>query len=81
MGDIIEFNGTTTLDIAPEQVLEKAKAWEKMDQCLVIGINKDLDDLYFSGSTSDVPLTNYLLDLAKRHLLNDDDVPDGGRHA
>lgn len=77
MGDIIKFSGTTTLDTSPEQVLEEAKAWKNMDQCIVIGIDKDLDELYFSGSTSDVPLTNYILDLAKRYLLDDDEF--GGR--
>ena len=67
MGDILNFEGLTTVETPPEEVLQAAKSWE-MTKCIVIGIDVD-NELCFGGSFSDLPLMNLLLDYAKQHIL------------
>lgn len=76
MGDILKFTGNTLVDITADELLDAAKTWN-MTKCIVVGVDED-DELCFGGSTSDVPMINWLLDLAKQQLLNDDEF-DGQR--
>jgi hypothetical protein len=71
MGDILQFEGMTTVDVPPEETLNSAKRWG-MTKCIIIGIAED-NELCFGGSFSDVPLINLLLDRAKHYILNDDE--------
>jgi len=70
MGEVLPFEGLTTVEIPPAELLDKAKEWG-MTKCLVIGVDVD-GDLCFGGSFSDVPLINLLLDHAKLHILDVD---------
>lgn len=80
MGDILQFDGITTVEIPVEDILEKAKNWE-MIKCIVVGIDAD-NELCFGGSFSDTPLINLLLDHAKNHIINNDESGyTGGRHS
>lgn len=76
MGDILKFTGDTILDIPADELLDAAKTWG-MVKCVVVGFNED-NELCFGGSTSDVPMINWLLDLAKQQILNEDEF-DGQR--
>ena len=83
MGDILQFNGITKVDVPVDDQFKLAKEWG-MTKCVVIGVNGD-GELCFGASTSDAALINLLLDHAKRVLLADidDDLweEDDGPHA
>lgn len=71
MGDILTFDGITTVEIPVSELLDKAKSW-KMTKCLVVGIDMN-NELCFGGSFSDTPLINLLLDHAKNQIINNDE--------
>lgn len=66
MGDVVDFNGYTRLDIEPDKVLEGAKG--KLDKVVVVGVNKD-GEMWFSSSTSKLETILYLLKKAEKLLL------------
>jgi hypothetical protein len=73
---IIEFPGETILASRPGRVLQAAIDAD-LAIALVIGMPKDGDgnpdfdeELYFSGSTSDLAMINMLVDRAKKILLS-----------
>ena len=67
MGDVVGFTGITTIDCSAEDALEKAKEWG-MDSCVVAGFDKD-NGFHFGGSTSDIARIVLILELAKKHIL------------
>lgn len=67
MGDVVDLNGVTSLDLDPDKVLEAAKG--NIDHVIVIGYHKDGSE-YFASSTSYVPDIVWLLERYKHFLLN-----------
>lgn len=66
MGEVVDFNGITKLDLDPDRVLDSAKG--KLDSAVVIGFDKD-GDLYFASSKADGGDVLWLLEKAKKELL------------
>ena len=66
MGNVIEFNGITKLDLDPERVLEKARG--RLESVVIMGYDKDGHE-YFASSISNGPEVNWLIDSLKARLL------------
>ncbi len=64
--EIIEFTGSTTGDIPPKKILKYA---EDLVEVVVVGFQED-NSLYVAGSKASIAEVIYLLELAKRFLLN-----------
>ena len=64
--NVIDFTGTTTLDIDPDRILQSAIG--QMDQVVLIGWDKDGQE-YFSSSVSDGGTVLWHLERAKLKLL------------
>jgi hypothetical protein len=77
MGNVIELNTVTTAAIPPEKILQAALKAE-LTEAIVIGQKPD-GTVYFAMSTAEVPSVNWLLDCAKR-LLMDGIIEDEGCH-
>jgi hypothetical protein len=67
MGEVIEFNGITTLPLPPSKVLEKAGE-EDLEQVLVLGWDKD-GGLYIATSDPSLPSVFYLLKCVDHYLM------------
>lgn len=68
MGNVIELSRATTAAIPPEKILQAAlKA--ALTEAIVIGQRPD-GTVYFAMSTAEVPSVNWLLDCAKRLLMD-----------
>lgn len=67
MGEVIELGNKAT-DQKPECVLNKAMS-ANLKNTIVIGECSD-GSVYFNISASDIPLNNWLLDCAKKALLD-----------
>ena len=67
MGDVVQFNGDTRLDIEPDLVLEGARG--NLQEVLVIGYEND--ELYVAFSSGDIGKNLLLMELAKKLLLED----------
>jgi hypothetical protein len=65
--DIIELGNRST-DQNPENILNRAMA-ANLKNIIVIGESPD-GSVYFNISASDIPLNNWLLDCAKKALLD-----------
>jgi hypothetical protein len=65
--NIVFFDGVTRLDIPPERVLNSAKE-ANLENCVVIGWEKN-GDFYFASSIASGPEVIWLLELAKKKLL------------
>lgn len=77
MGNVIELNTMTTATVPPEKVLQAAlKAG--LTEVIVIGQRPD-GTVYFAMSPAEAPSINWLLDCAKR-LLMDGIIEDEGHH-
>jgi len=66
MGDIVDFDGLTKIDIDPDKVLEGALG--KLDLGMVIGYDKE-DILYVASSTSQIGDLILILERDKQFLL------------
>lgn len=66
MGEVIDLNCVTSLDLDPDRVLSKAIG--KLNSALIIGYDKDGDE-YFSSSVSSGPECLWLLERAKKKLM------------
>lgn len=76
MGTVIELETITTAAIPPEKILQGAlKA--ALTEVVVIGQRPD-GTVYFAMSTAEAPSVNWMLDCAKR-LLMDGLIEDGDR--
>ena len=69
--DVIDFTGTTTLDIDPDRILQSAIG--QMDQVVLIGWDKDGRE-YFSSSVSDGGTVLWHMERAKLKLLRKGDA-------
>lgn len=68
MGDLVDFDGFTKLDINPDKILDSAK--DKLDSGIVIGWDKD-DEFYIALSITKKSEIIYLLELAKQEILDE----------
>lgn len=66
MGDIVQFNGATSLDIEPEKVLEGGKN-AGLDTVLVIGWRDK--EFYIASSTGDIGAILLMLKIAERETM------------
>lgn len=77
--NVLLYPGITPFNMPADVMLDKAKG--HLDDVVIVGWDKD-GDLFFSSSIGNGPEVNWLLDLAKRELLNvgagdyDDDFDD-----
>ena len=67
MGDVVDINCETTLDIPAEKILDAAKE-AKLKHVIVIGEYEDGEE-YFTCSVSDSALVVWMLERAKLELL------------
>lgn len=74
MGTVIELETVTTADIPPAKILQGALKSD-LKEVVVIGQRPD-GSVYFAMSTAEAPSINWLLDCAKR-LLMDGIIEDG----
>jgi hypothetical protein len=77
MGKVIELATATSPNIAPEKILNGALN-AALTEVVVIGQRPD-GTVYFAMSTADAPAVNWMLDCAKR-LLMDGILEDDTRH-
>lgn len=66
MGDVIDLNVYTLLDIDPDKVLEAAKG--ELSQVFVFGYDHE-DQIYVAGSTSDMKEFLWALERARARLM------------
>ena len=69
MGDLQIFPGITPLGCDPDALLKVAQ--DKLESVVIIGFDKD-GDLFFSSSESDGGAVLWLMELAKKELLEVD---------
>lgn len=67
MTNVVDFTGTTRLDIPPDKVLESAK--EKLEQVIIVGVMKDTGELYVASNHPEIATNFFNLELAKLYLL------------
>lgn len=67
MGNIVRLQTMTKAEHAPDDILEMAKG-KGMSDVLVVGYLNG--DAFISASTSDVERVVFLLELAKRHMMD-----------
>lgn len=67
MGEVVEANFVTRLNVPAERVIRQA-AEADLEHVVVLGWQKD-GDFYFAGSQAGGPETLWLLEWAKRRLL------------
>lgn len=65
-GNVIDLGVITTLDLNPDRVLEAAK--ERLEYVVIVGFDKD-GDFYFASSRSDGGDCIWVLEMAKKQLL------------
>ncbi len=68
MSNVVEFECVTTKHIPPEKILQGALNAE-LTEAVVIGQRPD-GSVYFAMSTAEAPSINWLLDCAKRLLMD-----------
>ena len=68
MSNIINIDTITTQDIPVKKILMEAAKRPELDEVLVIGYDVD-GSLYIASSTSDISITNLMLDKCKTELL------------
>jgi hypothetical protein len=56
------------LNTTPETVLDGAK--DKLSVVLVMGMNKTNESIYIASSTEDAIQLNFIIDIAKKRLLD-----------
>lgn len=66
MGDVVNFNGITKLDLDPDRVIDSARG--NLTDVVIIGTHSDGTE-YFASSIASGPEVNWMLDRAKIRLL------------
>lgn len=64
---IIQFTGLTKHDLPPDQILEAAMG--KLDEVVILGWDKE-GQLYFASTKADGPNVLWLMEVAKKELLD-----------
>lgn len=67
MGEIVKYPGITKLDLPPERILSAALERE-LTEVVVVGFDKE-GEYYFSSSVADGGSVIWLLEMAKKKLL------------
>jgi len=67
--NVIPLGNITSLDLPPDRILDAAKG--HMDSCVLLGWNCD-GEIYFASSIADGGEVLWLLEMAKKQLLNQD---------
>jgi hypothetical protein len=70
MGDVVNFNGATRLDIDPDPVLQAAVG--KLKQVVILGYTEDGQE-YFASSIADGGTVLWMFERCKQVLINTDD--------
>lgn len=70
MGDIVNLDNVTRLDLPPDRILEAAVG--ELDSVVIAGFKKDGDE-YFASSVADGGTALWLIERLKKKLL---DVPE-----
>lgn len=65
--NVVEFDGITRLDIPAERILQRSID-RKLADAVVVGFDSE-GDFYFNSSVADAGPVIYLLELAKKKLL------------
>lgn len=65
---VVEFTGITKLKMPVDRVLESAKG--ELEEVIIIGYDKDGEE-YFASTYSDGGILLWLLERAKKQLLED----------
>lgn len=75
MGEVVNLEQVTRLDLPPERILNAALA-KDLDVAIVVGVTKE-GEFYFAGSAADGAETLWWLEIAKKRLLaiGDSDDP------
>jgi len=68
MKKIIPLGGLTLLDIPPNKILEAAKG--KLEGVVIIGFEKDTDEVYAASSYADGGTVMWLLEACKTEMMN-----------
>lgn len=66
--NVVDFPGSTTLDLDPDDVLRSALA--KLDGVVILGVDKD-GDYYFASSLGNTREVLWMVEQFKRFLLGD----------
>jgi len=66
MGEVVELDCVTTLDLPPDRVLEAAKG--KLVRVIVFGDTED-GETYIAGSSGDLPTAFWMVERCKKRLL------------
>lgn len=69
MGEVVELGCITSLDLPASKVLEAASAAD-LKEAVVVGLKED-GTFYFAMTTGNVADVNWLLDCAKKLLLDE----------
>ena len=67
MGEVINLEQITRLDIPPERVIDNAPV-EELESAVLLGWKKD-GEFYFASSIANGPDVLWLMELAKKKLL------------
>lgn len=67
MGDLVHWDGITTLDLPPERVLAQA-AEANLDRVFVMGFDKE-GEPYFGSSCADGGTMLWLIEVCKARLM------------
>jgi hypothetical protein len=67
--NVVDFGGVTYLDLEPDRVFEKAIG--NVDSVVIIGFDKE-GDFYFASSKADAGEVIWLMEMAKKKLLEVD---------
>jgi hypothetical protein len=70
MGEVVDLDVITTLDMDPDRILERAKG--ELETAIVIGFDKDGEE-YFASSVADGAQALWILERAKKALLETPD--------
>lgn len=70
MGDVVNLDCVTKLDLSPNRVLDGAR--DNLEDAVIIGWTKE-GDFYFSSSKANGAEVLWLLEKAKKYLLEIDD--------
>jgi hypothetical protein len=67
MGEVVDLNVVTKLDLPPEKVLNKAADVKFLD-VVILGFDEE-GDFYFAASSADGGDVLWLLEMAKKQLM------------
>jgi hypothetical protein len=70
MGEVVDLDVVTTLDLDPDRILDRAKG--QLETVIIIGVDEDGDE-YFASSVADGGSALWMMERAKKALLETPD--------